>query len=157
MTDANSVKLLSYYSIGGLVSVLLLAGLLKKFIRPVTILLVYPIITLFSLLVLLTVNSQTIGIVNSFLLGFSTAGVYQLTLTVMAELFWKNKGTITGVVSTAGGLSAIFIPTFTGLIKSHTTILHIFVFDLIITLIGIISAVVVCYRYGKLMKNKVVK
>ncbi|MBV6738401.1 MFS transporter [Priestia megaterium] len=157
MTEANSVKLLSYYSIGGLVSVLLLAGLLKKFIRPVTILLVYPIITLFSLLVLLTVNSQTIGIVNSFLLGFSTAGVYQLTLTVMAELFWKNKGTITGVVSTAGGLSAIFIPTFTGLIKSHTTILHIFVFDLIITLIGIISAVVVCYRYGKLMKNKVVK
>ncbi|MFS8606372.1 MULTISPECIES: MFS transporter [Priestia] len=157
MTDANSVKLLSYYSIGGLVSVLLLAGLLKKFIRPVTILLVYPTITLFSLLVLLTINSQAVGIVNSFLLGFSTAGVFQLTLTVMAELFWKNKGTITGVVSTAGGVSAIFIPTFTGLIKSHTTILHIFVFDLIITLIGIVSAVVVYYRYGKLMKNKVMK
>jgi MFS family permease len=154
MAAGGSVKLLSYYSIGGLISVLLLTGLLKRIVRPVTILLVYPIITLLSLLVLLTVKSPSIGIANSFLLGFSTAGVFQLTLTVMAEFFWKNKGTITGIVSTSGGVSAIVIPLVTGLIASHTTISKIFVFDAVIAVIGILSAGFVCYRYSKVINKK---
>ncbi|MFP3514439.1 MFS transporter, partial [Peribacillus sp. SIMBA_075] len=77
-----------------------------------------------------------IGTVNSFVLGFSTAGVFQLTLTVMAEFFWKNKGTMTGIISTAGGVSAIVIPVVTGLIESHSTILQIFMFDAVVAVVA---------------------
>ncbi|MGE6630629.1 MFS transporter [Bacillus sp. NPDC077027] len=151
LTSGGAVKLLSYYSMGGLLSVLLLAWLLRRFIRPVTILLVYPMITLISIFVLLVVKSPVIGTINAFVLGFSTAGVFQLTLTVMAEFFWKNKGTMTGIISTAGGVSAIVIPVVTGLIKSNSTILQIFMFDAVITVIAILGAIYIFYRYRRIM------
>ncbi|MDI6664004.1 MFS transporter, partial [Bacillus altitudinis] len=77
-----------------------------RIVRPVTVLLLYPSITLASICVLLVVKSPVIGTVHAFVLGFSTAGVFQLTLTVMAEFFWKNKGTLSGHKTTAGGVSA---------------------------------------------------
>jgi hypothetical protein len=42
--DGCDVKLLSYYSIGALVSVLLLAVLLNRVIQPITVMVLYPVI-----------------------------------------------------------------------------------------------------------------
>ncbi|MGN7946228.1 MFS transporter [Bacillus sp. 22446] len=151
MASGSAVKLLSYYSMGGLLSVLLLAFLLRRIVRPVTVLLLYPIITLASICVLLVVKSPVIGTVNAFVLGFSTAGVFQLTLTVMAEFFWKNKGTMTGIISTAGGVSAIVIPVVTGLIETHATILQIFIFDAGVAVVAIIGAMYILKRYRRIM------
>lgn len=151
MASGSAVKLLSYYSMGGLLSVLLLAFLLRRIVRPVTVLLLYPIITLASICVLLVVKSPVIGTVNAFVLGFSTAGVFQLTLTVMAEFFWKNKGTMTGIISTAGGVSAIVIPVVTGLIETHATILQIFIFDAGVAVVAIIGAMYILNRYRRIM------
>jgi len=151
MASGSAVKLISYYSMGGLLSVLLLAFLLRRIVRPVTVLLLYPIITLASICVLLVVKSPVIGTVNAFVLGFSTAGVFQLTLTVMAEFFWKNKGTMTGIISTAGGVSAIVIPVVTGLIETHSTILQIFIFDAGVAVVAILGAVYILYRYRRVM------
>lgn len=151
MTSGSAVKLLSFYSMGGLLSVLLLAFLLRRFVRPVTVLLIYPIITFVSICVLLVVKSPVIGTINAFVLGFSAAGVFQLTLTVMAEFFWKNKGTMTGIISTVGGVSAIVIPVVTGLIESHATILQIFMFDAVVSAGAIIGALYILNRYRKIM------
>ncbi|MBR3207206.1 MAG: MFS transporter, partial [Bacillus sp. (in: Bacteria)] len=151
MASGSAVKVLSYYSMGGLLSVVMLAFLLRRIVRPVTVLLLYPIITLASICVLLVVKSPVIGTVNAFVLGFSTAGVFQLTLTVMAEFFWKNKGTMTGIISTAGGVSAIVIPVVTGLIETHSTILQIFIFDAGVAVVAILGAVYILYRYRRVM------
>ncbi len=116
LAESASVQLLSYYSIGSLTSVLLLAVLLNRWVKPVMITLLYPVITLCTLAVMLTVHVPVVLDITAFFLGFSTAGVFQITITLMTELFWKRKGTVTGIVATASSIASIVLPIATGLI-----------------------------------------
>ncbi|GAB1789882.1 MFS transporter [Priestia megaterium] len=155
MAESSSVRLLSYYSIGALISVLVLAVLLSKVLRPVTVILVYPMITLIAVLTLLFVKVPAIAIVAAFFMGFSTAGVFQLAITVMTELFWNKKGTVTGIVATAAGLAAILLPLATGLMSKTGHISIIFIFDAMLSVVGMAAATFVNYRYRKILnKNR---
>ncbi|WP_141432538.1 MFS transporter [Bacillus sp. 03113] len=153
MTSTSSIKLLSFYSIGALISVLALSILLKKAIRPINVVVIYPVITFFSVLVLLTMKSTNLAIFASFFLGFSTAGVFQLTIAIMTELFWKKKGTVTGLVATAAGLASVLLPIATGLMSKTGHISNIFIFDAAISLVGITAAAFVNIRYRKIVKK----
>ncbi|MEC1441845.1 MFS transporter [Bacillus subtilis] len=150
LAESASVQLLSYYSIGSLASVLLLAVLLNRWVKPVFITLLYPMITLCTLAVMLTVHIPVVLDITAFFLGFSTAGVFQITITLMTELFWKRKGTVTGIVATASSLASILLPIATGLIAKAGGIAHIFIFDFIIAAIGTAAAAFLYYRYKKL-------
>jgi len=155
MVESSSVRLLSYYSIGALISVLVLAVLLSKVLRPVTVILVYPMITLIAVLTLLFVKVPAIAIAAAFFMGFSTAGVFQLAITVMTELFWNKKGTVTGIVATAAGLAAILLPLATGLMSKTGHISIIFIFDAMLSVVGMAAAAFVNYRYRKILnKNR---
>ncbi|MFE0299213.1 MFS transporter [Priestia megaterium] len=155
MAESSSVRLLSYYSIGALISVLVLAVLLSKVLRPVTVILVYPMITLIAVLTLLFVKVPAIAIVAAFFMGFSTAGVFQLAITVMTDLFWNKKGTVTGIVATAAGLAAILLPLATGLMSKTGHISIIFIFDAMLSVVGMAAAAFVNYRYRKILnKNR---
>lgn len=148
----DSVKLLSYYSMGSLLSVIILAFVLNRFIRPVTVIIIYPILTALTVLLILTVKEHSLMIVGAFCLGFSTAGILQLAITIMTELFWRKKGTVTGLVATASSVAAVALPIATGLIAKHGGIAHIFMFDGFVALIGIVAACVVRFRYMSLVK-----
>ena len=148
----DSVKLLSYYSMGSLLSVIILAFVLNRFIRPVTVIIIYPILTVLTVLLILTVKDHSLMIVGAFFLGFSTAGILQLAITIMTELFWRKKGTVTGLVATASSVAAVALPIATGLIAKHGGIAHIFMFDGFVALIGIVAACVVRFRYMNLVK-----
>ncbi|MEC1550726.1 MFS transporter [Bacillus rugosus] len=150
LDEAASVQLLSYYSIGSLTSVLLLAVLLNRWVKPVMITLLYPVITLCTLAVMLTVHVPVVLDITAFFLGFSTAGVFQITITLMTELFWKRKGTVTGIVATASSIASIVLPIATGLIAKAGGIAHIFMFDFCIAVIGTAAAAFLYYRYKKL-------
>ncbi|MEK3711070.1 MFS transporter [Bacillus sp. FSL K6-1005] len=150
LAESASVQLLSYYSIGSLISVLLLALLLNRWVKPVMITLLYPVITLCTLAVMLTIHDPVVLDITAFFLGFSTAGVFQITVTLMTELFWKRKGTVTGIVATASSLASILLPIATGLIAKAGGIAHIFMFDFGIAVIGTASAAFLYYRYNKL-------
>ncbi|MFT8320556.1 MAG: MFS transporter [Bacillus sp. (in: firmicutes)] len=154
MSAESSVKLLSFYSIGALLSVLALSILLKKIIKPITVVVVYPIITFFSVLVLLSIKAPSIAILASFFLGFSTAGVFQLTITIMTELFWKKKGSVTGLVATAAGLASVLLPIATGIMSKTGHISIIFIFDSALSIVGVAAAAFVNYRYRKIVKTK---
>ncbi|MGC3787807.1 MFS transporter [Priestia aryabhattai] len=154
MAESSSVRLLSYYSIGALISVLVLAVLLSKVLRPVTVILVYPMITLIAVLTLLFVKVPAIAIAAAFFMGFSTAGVFQLAITVMTELFWNKKGTVTGIVATAAGLAAILLPLATGLMSKTGHISIIFIFDAMLSVVGMAAAAFVNYRYRKILNKK---
>ena len=151
MTMANSLKLLSYYSLGALISVLVLSILLKKFLRPITVIMIYPIITFISILTILVVKVPIIVSITAFFIGLSTAGVFQLAITIMTEFFWEKKGTVTGFVATAAGLASIIMPLITGFMSTSGNIAIIFIFDAVLSIIGFISAVYVYYRYGQLL------
>lgn len=153
MTGASSIKLLSYYSFGSLISVLLLSVLLNKVIKPVKVLLLYPMVTFVAVIVILTVHTPFVLSVTSFFLGASTAGIFQLTIAIMAELFWKKKGTVTGIVATASSIASVVLPIATGLIAKKGDISHIFFFDCVIAVIGVLAAAYLNYRYKKLTNH----
>lgn len=148
----DSVKLLSYYSMGSLLSVLILAFILNKFIRPVTVLIIYPILTALTVLLVLTWKNPSFIVIGSFFLGFSTAGILQLAITIMTELFWRKKGTVTGLVATASSIAAVALPIATGIIAKRWGIAHIFIFDGFVAAIGIAAACIVRVRYINLDK-----
>lgn len=148
----DSVKLLSYYSMGSLLSVLILAFVLNRFIRSVTVLIIYPILTALTVLLVLTWKNPSFIVIGSFLLGFSTAGILQLAITIMTELFWRKKGTVTGLVATASSIAAVALPIATGIIAKRWGIAHIFIFDGFVAAIGIAAACIVRVRYMNLDK-----
>lgn len=103
MSQVDSLKLITYYSIGSLVSVFILAKLLQKTVKPVLVLVIYPIIGIISLILVLLIRTEIVTTIGFTLIGLSSAGVLQMAQTTMGELFWKNKGATMGMVSTAGG------------------------------------------------------
>ncbi|MCG0767428.1 MFS transporter [Lactiplantibacillus plantarum] len=69
----------------------------------------------------------------------------QLGLTVMSTFFPQGKGTITGAFYTAGSIASFTIPLVTGMMS--TNLANIFLFDVIIALIGFVLAVLITVRY----------
>ena len=151
LSTASSIKLLSYYSIGSLLSVLTLAVALKKFVRPVTVIVIYPIITFMAIITILTIKIPSVAIVAAFFIGLSTAGIFQLAIAIMTELFWRKKGRVTGIIATAAGLAAVVMPLATGLLSKTGNISIIFIFDAFLAVIGFLAAIFVYYRYGKVI------
>jgi MFS family permease len=154
LDEPFSLKLLSYYSIGSLVSVFALVILLPKFIKPVLVILIYPILSLLGLLSLFVFQSPVGAIISSFVIGFSISGVLQLALTVMGEFFSEKKGQITGFIYTATSIAYTTIPLITGYILKHGNALGIIWFAVAINFIGIGLAAFVNYRYQKVFVRR---
>ncbi|GIP44773.1 putative MFS-type transporter YfkL [Paenibacillus sp. J45TS6] len=148
LTEAESLKLISYYNIGSLVSVFFLVIALSKWLKPVSVILLYPILSLFAFILLLTVKSHMAVIAAVFLIGFTISGVLQLSLTVMSEFFSERKGQITGFMYTATSISYTTIPFVTGLLLEHFHVRSVFELAVAINLISIVLAIVVNYRYA---------
>ncbi|MCK1986465.1 MULTISPECIES: MFS transporter [unclassified Peribacillus] len=152
LTQAKAVQLLSYYSIGSLVSVILLAVLLNKVIKPITVMIIYPVIAALSLLSLIYIQQPFITVLSAFFIGLSTAGVFQLAMTIITEFFPANKGTITSYVNIAASSAFIIIPFVTGIISKSAGLTAVFLFDVAIAIVSILLAVFVAYRYKKVIK-----
>lgn len=153
IAQITSLKFISYYSIGTLVSVGILAVLLRKTVKPVVITLVYPLLGLIFLTVLLVLKTPAVATVVFCLVGGSSAGVLQMSQTTMGELFWKNKGATIALVSTASGIAAAVVPGLTGLILRHYDIVHVFYFLIFIYAVSISCAIVANLRYNRVTKN----
>ena len=89
MSQINSLKLITYYSIGSLISVFILAKLLQKTIKPVLALVIYPIIGIISLVLVLLIRIEIVTKIGFTLIGLSSAGVLQMAQTTMGEFFGK--------------------------------------------------------------------
>ncbi len=153
MSQINSLKLITYYSIGSLISVFILAKLLQKTIKPVLVLVIYPIIGIISLVLVLLIRIEIVTKIGFTLIGLSSAGVLQMAQTTMGEFFLENKGATIGMVSTAGGIASAVIPALTGIILKYYDILHVFYFLMIIFAVGIFCAIFTKIRYDKVISN----
>ncbi|MFP7493881.1 MFS transporter [Terribacillus saccharophilus] len=152
LSENVSVQLLSFFSIGALVSVLLLAVALDKFVKPITIMIVYPAVAFVAMLCLFFVQSYPIVVVCTFILGLSTSGIFQLAISVMTQFFVKNKGTTTSYVNIAGSTAFILVPIISSFLVSQIGISMTLVFDMVIALLSILLAVFVLIR-GKKVFN----
>lgn len=149
-----SLKLISIYSTGSIISVFATSILVAKWIKQVRFTFVYPLISLIMLVVLWMFPSTATCIVAAFVIGFSAAGgVLQLALTSMSELFPTSKGKITGIVFTASSLSSTVVPSITGIL-ADINLSHVILFDIAITALGVILALIVNIRYNIVKKNE---
>ncbi|WP_297713459.1 MFS transporter [Clostridium sp.] len=149
-----SLKLISIYSTGSIVSVFVTSILVAKWIKQVRFTFVYPLISLIMLTVLWMFPSTMTCIVAAFVIGFSAAGgVLQLALTSMSELFPSSKGKITGIVFTSSSLASTIVPSITGIL-ADINLSHVILFDIGITALGVILALIVNIRYNIVKKNE---
>lgn len=151
MTNTSSLKLISYYSTGSLCSVFLTSFLVKDLIKPVYVVVIYPLMSLFVLLGVAFIQTPMMVIAGSFLIGFFAAGgVLQLALVVMTEFFNGKKGTMTGIFMTMSSVASAAVPAITGNI-ANTNVTNVILFGAGITAVGVVLSIVVLVRYLKVM------
>ena len=154
MPDLAARSLMSYYSIGSLACVFFTAFITKKGVRPITLLVVYTLISTLSIGGLYCYPSASLSPILSAVVGFSAAGgVMQLGLVMMTEMFPKGKGTMTGIFYTTGSIASFTIPVVTGYM-ADSGINSIMGLDAAIALAGFIVACIIYVRYNSVMKNR---
>lgn len=141
LNENNAVRLLSFYSVGGLISVLLLAWLLKRIIKPITAMIVAPSVAAIFVFALLFAGGSPLAPFIAFFLGLSTSGIYQLAMTVMIQIFPNNKGVSVSYVSAAASVAFMVIPYITGLLTKHIGISSVFYLELGITIVSTALAI----------------
>lgn len=141
LNENNAVRLLSFYSVGGLISVLLLAWLLKRIIKPITAMMFAPSVAAIFVFALLFAHDSSLVPFIAFFLGLSTSGIYQLAMTVMIQMFPNNKGVSVSYVSAAASVAFMVIPYITGLLTKHIGISSVFYLELVITIVSTALAV----------------
>lgn len=148
MDSAGAVKAFSSYGLGTLASVFLTSILVKSLIKPVYIVVVYPLLSMLMLIGLYLNPTPTMCIVGGFVLGFTAAGgVLQLALTTMAEFFPSGKGKVLGIFFTSSSVATTVIPFLIGWISTNFGLRYIMLSDAIIAGLGTLLAVVVLMRY----------
>lgn len=154
MPDLAARSLMSYYSIGSLACVFFTAFITKKGVRPITLLVVYTLISTLAIGGLYYYLSASLAPILSAVVGFSAAGgVMQLGLVMMTEMFPKGKGTMTGIFYTTGSIASFTIPVVTGYM-ADSGINSIMGLDAAIALAGFIVACIIYVRYNSVMKNR---
>lgn len=154
LSETASQSIMSFYSTGAVIAVATTAILVQKLIKPVRMLIVYPILATIAITILLLYPSEIVCKCMGFLIGcFAGGGVLQLAAAVIVEFFPANKGTVTGMLFTASGLAMFAGSNITGYLSGFS-VNYVMVYDIVITLIGILLAILVNIRYNKVFCQK---
>ncbi|AHI56750.1 MFS transporter [Listeria ivanovii] len=149
MTDPSQIQ--SFYSLGTMCAILITAVLVKKFILPVRILIIYPAIATLMLLIIYIVQTPTICLIGGFVIGYAAAGgVLQLAVSTANEFFPTNKGKITSIVMISSSLANYIVLNIASYITKAGGIegpKYVLLFNVVITIIGILLAIFVNMRY----------
>lgn len=146
MSYTLSIKLLSIYTCGSLLCVLITAPLIRKTVRSTTLLMLYTFISFVALLTVCLYPTVYVVMVFAFVIGFSSAGgVVQIGLTLMAARFPHAKGKATGIYYSAGSIATFTIPLVTAHL-SERSIADIMWFDTGIAAVGFLLALFIGYR-----------
>lgn len=147
MPEVLALQTISYYSVGSLICVFLLGWLVSRFLRPVFVLTVFPAIAASAALMIYIHPSAIVCNVGAFVIGFTAAGgILQLGLSVLNELFSKNKANMTGVYMLFGSLANFSIPIVSAEIYS-INIRYIMLFDAGMALLACVLGLVIFVRY----------
>lgn len=137
----------TYYSAGTMAALVITSLLITKF-KQVRFLVIYPAISLIMLILVYVVKSPIICYVGAFVIGYSAAGgVLQMATATVNDLFPHIKRTITSLVMIASSLCNYTI--LSAAAKMSTT--AVILMNVVITVIGVVLALFVNLRYGKLL------
>jgi predicted MFS family arabinose efflux permease len=150
---AEPRQIQTFYSMGVITAILVTSFLVKKFVKPIRILVIYPIIAASMLLIIYLVQEPIIVLIGGFVMGYSAAGgVLQLIVSTANKMFPTNRGKITSIVMIASSLSNYVVLNIAGMITKAGGIngsRYILLFNIAITLVGILLALFVNIQYNK--------
>ena len=139
----------TYYSAGTMVALVVTSLLITKF-KQVRFLVIYPAIATIMLILVYLVKTPFICYVGAFVIGYAAAGgVLQMATATVNDLFPKIKGTITSLVMIASSLCNYTILSA----AAKMTATSVITMNIVITVIGVLLALFVNFRYAKLSKK----
>lgn len=154
LPETTSQSLMSFYSTGAIIAVAVTALLVQKLIKPVRMLIIYPVLATAAMTVLMLFPTEMVCRIMAFAIGcFAGGGVLQLAAAAIVEFFPDKKGTVTGMVFTASGVAMFLGPIITGFV-SKMSVSYVLVYDIAVTLLGVVLAVVVNLRYNQVFSKK---
>ena len=151
---ANPKEIQSYYAMGTMVAILVTAVLVKKLLKPVHILIIYPAISFIMLGIVYMVRTPGITLVAGFVLGYAAAGgVLQLAVSTANSFFPAHKGKITSIVMIASSLANFIILNIAGILSkaggAANGPLYVLLLNMGVTLVGILIALYVNVEFKK--------
>lgn len=153
MTEAAAGKIGSNYALGSIFAVLLNV-VLVKWVKPVRMILVYPALSLATLLWMYFVPSPIVAQIGGFLIGATCAGgVLQFLVSVMSDLFPASKAKAVSMIMIAGALCAFSITAIAGTVTSKFGVQYTLLVSAVLAVVSIIASIVVNIRYNMLMNK----
>ena len=153
MTEAAAGKIGSNYALGSIFAVLLNV-VLVKWIKPVRMIVVYPALSLATLLWMYFVPSPIVAQIGAFLIGATCAGgVLQFLVSVMSDLFPASKAKAVSMIMIAGALCAFSITAIAGTVTSKFGVQYTLLVSAVLAVVSIIASIVVNIRYNMLMNK----
>ena len=153
MTEAAAGKIGSNYALGSIFAVLLNV-VLVKWIKPVRMIVVYPALSLATLLWMYFVPSPIVAQIGGFLIGATCAGgELHFLVSVMSDLFPASKAKAVSMIMIAGALCAFSITAIAGTVTSKFGVQYTLLVSAVLAVVSIIASIVVNIRYNMLMNK----
>ena len=154
LSEMAAGRIQSNYAMGSILAVIITAFLVKKFIKPVRFLFIYPLISLITLVGMFFIRTESMTLAGGFIIGFSAAGgVLQLAVSTMADLFPVSKGKITSMIMFSSSVATFTVTALAGYITHLFGIEYTLIFAGVITAIGVLLSLAVNFRYNILAKQ----
>ncbi|WP_300616778.1 MFS transporter [uncultured Lactobacillus sp.] len=148
-STATSHLFLSLYSVGSIIGVFILFGLLSREVSPYAILMVMNVLATLMVLLLLVSHSAFLSEFASFIFGLTAAsGIMQTGLNAFMEFFPDKKGLATGIFYFFGATASFTVPIITGVL-SDIDIRLAFGGDLAVGILACLLVTVIAVSCGK--------
>lgn len=155
VTDPSKIQ--SLYALGTVCAILFSALVMLKKFKPVQVLVIYPAISLLTLVGLYFVRTPEMVKLGGFLMGFFAAGgVLQLVTSTANAMYPTNKGKITSIVMIASSIGSYLVLFLAGKLTSNYGDLgpiKVVVLNIIVTLMGVVLAIYVNKKFIENSKN----
>ena len=146
----NPSMIQTWYSLGIVAALFVNAALLNRGLKPAKILILFPTCALITLAVVFFIQVPVICLIGGFFIGFFAAGgVLQLVTSDANQMFPKNRGVITSIVMISSSVANYAVLNAASLItrvSGSNGPRYVLLFNMAITLIGIILAVILNKR-----------
>jgi Arabinose efflux permease len=150
---AKPGQIQSYYAMGSMVAVLVTAALVKGFIKPIKVLVLYPALATIMLIIIYFVQTPTICLIGGFVIGFTAAGgVLQLAVSTANTMFPANKGKITSIVMIASSVANYVILNIASMLTKAGGVQgpkYVLLLNVAITVVGVLLALFVSKQLSK--------
>ncbi len=151
MADPSAIQ--SWYALGTAVAILSTAFFIKKGLKEINVLILYPAISTVMLALCYFIQIPAICLIGGFVIGFAGAGgVLQLAVSTTAEFFPESKGTATSMVMIASSIANYTIISLAGYITKvggTGASRMILLLNMAVTVVGILLAFYVKINRGK--------